>query len=250
MTSAEQIRSRLEDEDEIDLYTDGAELFDAVYSGFQTEDEKEEAVRENFEEGASILDVACGTGILADRLDSDYDVTGLDSSKDMLDIARERGLNADFVQGDMRHLPFRGEFDAVVMFGQPLSHLDSREEVEQAVASAYRALGDDGVLVSEFYDENAGRLGFMEPVIADIEGGKVGMTAKFQDYDDEEASWTGELHFDVYSPDGSTDVVSRQDLLGFNAYEIGEVMTEQGFSVVDDQDFYEGNLSHCIVAHK
>src|SRR5699024_3247942 len=57
------------------------------------------------EEGAAILDLACGTGKLAVEMSKEgYQVTGLDLSEDMLtmayDYALKNGENIQFIQGD------------------------------------------------------------------------------------------------------------------------------------------------------
>ena len=58
------------------------------------------------------LDVACGTGFMTRRLRGE--VTGLDQSDAMLDVAREQAPAATFVQGDALDLPFDGgEFECV-----------------------------------------------------------------------------------------------------------------------------------------
>jgi ubiquinone/menaquinone biosynthesis C-methylase UbiE len=58
------------------------------------------------------LDVACGTGFMTRRLRGD--VTGLDQSDAMLDVAREQVSGATFVQGDALELPFDdGAFERI-----------------------------------------------------------------------------------------------------------------------------------------
>jgi ubiquinone/menaquinone biosynthesis C-methylase UbiE len=58
------------------------------------------------------LDVACGTGFMT-RFHRGQ-VTGLDQSATMLDVAREQVPHADFVQGDALELPFAdGSFERV-----------------------------------------------------------------------------------------------------------------------------------------
>jgi ubiquinone/menaquinone biosynthesis C-methylase UbiE len=58
------------------------------------------------------LDIACGTGFMTRRLRGE--VTGLDQSDAMLDVAREQVPGATFVQGDALALPFAdGEFERV-----------------------------------------------------------------------------------------------------------------------------------------
>jgi demethylmenaquinone methyltransferase/2-methoxy-6-polyprenyl-1,4-benzoquinol methylase len=56
------------------------------------------------------LDVACGTGFMTRNLRGE--VTGLDQSDAMLEVAREQVPEATFVQGDALDLPFAdGEFE-------------------------------------------------------------------------------------------------------------------------------------------
>jgi ubiquinone/menaquinone biosynthesis C-methylase UbiE len=58
------------------------------------------------------LDVACGTGFMTRRLRGD--VTGLDQSDAMLDVAREQVPGVTFVQGDALELPFDdGAFERI-----------------------------------------------------------------------------------------------------------------------------------------
>ncbi len=69
--------------------------------------------------GDRVLDVGCGTGILAreayKRVGSSGHVTGLDLSEDMLSVARVVGPEIDWHLGDAGDLPFNGEsFDVVV----------------------------------------------------------------------------------------------------------------------------------------
>jgi ubiquinone/menaquinone biosynthesis C-methylase UbiE len=61
---------------------------------------------------ARTLDVACGTGFLTRHLPGE--VTGLDQSDAMVEVAREQVPHATFVVGDALHLPFPdGSFERV-----------------------------------------------------------------------------------------------------------------------------------------
>ena len=61
---------------------------------------------------ARVLDVACGTGFLTTHLGSE--VTGLDQSEAMLEVARGRVPWAEFVRGDAFRMPFADHsFDRV-----------------------------------------------------------------------------------------------------------------------------------------
>jgi SAM-dependent methyltransferase len=62
------------------------------------------------------LDAACGTGRHSARLvDLGHEVTGVDASPEMLELARARVLGARFLEGDLRSLPVDdGEVDLAV----------------------------------------------------------------------------------------------------------------------------------------
>jgi len=69
--------------------------------------------------GDHVLDVACGTGVLAreaaKRVGPDGSVTGLDLNDGMLTVARRIQPNIDWRLGDVAAMPFEGDqFNAVV----------------------------------------------------------------------------------------------------------------------------------------
>ncbi len=73
------------------------------------------------------LDVACGTGFLTRHLRGD--ITGLDQSARMLEIAAERRPDAAFVQGDALDLPFEdGAFERLFT-GHFYGHLEEEARV-------------------------------------------------------------------------------------------------------------------------
>jgi len=74
---------------------------------------------------APTLDVACGTGFLTKFLHGE--VTGLDQSPSMLQIARSQAPNACFVQGDALTLPFPPSFVDRVVAGHFYGHLEEEE---------------------------------------------------------------------------------------------------------------------------
>jgi demethylmenaquinone methyltransferase/2-methoxy-6-polyprenyl-1,4-benzoquinol methylase len=74
---------------------------------------------------ARTLDVACGTGFLTRELRGE--VTGLDASEGMIEIARARMPESSFVVGDALSLPFAdGSFDRVFT-GHFYDHLQPGE---------------------------------------------------------------------------------------------------------------------------
>lgn len=69
--------------------------------------------------GDRVLDVACGTGVLAcaaaARAGVDGEVVGLDINPEMLDVARRKGAPVDWRQGCAEEIPYENDsFDQVV----------------------------------------------------------------------------------------------------------------------------------------
>jgi trans-aconitate methyltransferase len=97
--------------------------------------------------GERILDLGCGTGHLTAQIaESGAQVTGVDSSAEMIAAAREAYRNFKFEIADARNLPFRAEFDAV--FSNATLHWVP--EAEEALRSIRRALRPGGRFVAEF----------------------------------------------------------------------------------------------------
>lgn len=62
-------------------------------------------------EGDRALDSCCGTGDISELLASTgANVTGLDFTAEMLDVARKRNGQIKYVQGDAMNLPFDDAF--------------------------------------------------------------------------------------------------------------------------------------------
>lgn len=102
--------------------------------------------------GERLLDVPCGQGRHAHLLaEAGFDVTGLDYSKHLLDIARHRGVasNLRYVQGDMRALPAKwtGRFAAVLNLFTSFGFFFDPVDDLHAMREFARVLQPGGVLV-------------------------------------------------------------------------------------------------------
>ncbi len=96
--------------------------------------------------GERILDLGCGTGVIAERLmRQGCRVLGLDIDADMLRAARVRGVPV--VQGSGERLAFDQEFDAV--FSNAALHW-MRDDPRAVAEGVLRALKPGGRFVAEF----------------------------------------------------------------------------------------------------
>lgn len=76
--------------------------------------------------GERVLDVPCGGGRLSIELTRSYGVhcTGLDISRGFIAEARKSSPGGDWLEGDMRRLPWHGHFDAVMCWGNSFAYFD------------------------------------------------------------------------------------------------------------------------------
>jgi SAM-dependent methyltransferase len=109
-------------------------------------------------EGAEVLDVPCGHGRIANRLAARGAlVTGLDADPFFLERARAdaeaRGVEVEYVQGDMRELVWEDRFDAVVNWFTSFGYFDD-EGNRDWLRAARRTLKPGGRLAIEIHSRD------------------------------------------------------------------------------------------------
>jgi len=102
----------------------------------------------------TILELACGTGILATALArSGYEILGVDRSPNMIAQAQGRAMHvdgADFRIGDMRTLTPPTYYDAVLCMFDSLNYLIEPGDVSAVCAVVAKALRPGGLFVFDF----------------------------------------------------------------------------------------------------
>lgn len=93
--------------------------------------------------GARLLDVPCGNGRHSLALAAlGYRVSGVDLAHGFISEARaaQSGAGAEFIQADMRNLPWQAEFDGAFCFGNSFGYLDhaAMEAFVRAIAGALK----------------------------------------------------------------------------------------------------------------
>jgi len=140
---------------------------------------EERAIRRalhDFPRHGRVLDVACGTGRVTALLVSEgfAEVAGTDVSYAMMDVAKRRLPQVEFVHGDATHLPVDDDsFDGVTCIGL-LMHLDARRRVavlkelarisRGPVVVQYGCVGPFLRVASQILRRPAGGVGY--PVVA------------------------------------------------------------------------------------
>jgi 2-polyprenyl-3-methyl-5-hydroxy-6-metoxy-1,4-benzoquinol methylase len=107
----------------------------------------------NYNKGASILDIGCGTGRHSIELTKRYyKLTGIDISEPQLKRARDNAkslnLSIDFKKHDARELPYFNEFDMVIMiYGGAFPLMETDEMNFEILKNAEKALKTNGKLI-------------------------------------------------------------------------------------------------------
>ena len=104
-----------------------------------------------------VLDLGCGTGKMTLELASrGYDMTGIDYSPEMLDVARTAAEENDndilWLCQDMREFELYGTVDATVCCLDCINHLESVEDLESCFKLVHNYLIPDGIFI---FDINA-----------------------------------------------------------------------------------------------
>ena len=105
----------------------------------------------------TLLDIACGTGRhAAEFAAAGIEVTGVDINEQLLERARERSPEIEFVQQDMTMLDLGGaRFEAVTCLFDSIGYPQHNEPVIATLEAARRHLTADGVLAVEFLNAPA-----------------------------------------------------------------------------------------------
>jgi SAM-dependent methyltransferase len=111
------------------------------------------------EDGASVLDLCCGHGRHAVRLaQRGYRMTGLDLSAYHIRLARkaarEAGVAVEWIQADMRDVPGRNRFDAIVNLFTAFGYFDEEDEDLRVLQGIRRALKPGGRFLIELMNRD------------------------------------------------------------------------------------------------
>jgi SAM-dependent methyltransferase len=105
---------------------------------------------------ARVLDVCCGSGhVTAELARRGYELTGVDSSRELIAIARHHLPQVDFYVQDVRDLQLKGPFDAALSTFDSLNHILSLEDLHAVFSGVYAALKAGGLFVFDMNLEEA-----------------------------------------------------------------------------------------------
>jgi SAM-dependent methyltransferase len=205
------------------------------------------------EPGARILDLACGHGRHAVELARrGFRVTGFDLSEPSLELARGRAaaerVELDLVQGDMRELPWEGEFEAVLSLFTAFGYFSDKADDERVLAQVERVLRSGGSFLLDVVSLFVLARGFRTRHWEELEDGRTWLDAR--DYDHltgrSNVTWT------FVGPGGERSEL-RHSLRIYTLPELAEMLDRAGLDVVEAWGSFEGEPygfeSRRIIVH-
>jgi SAM-dependent methyltransferase len=105
---------------------------------------------------SKVLELACGTGRIAIPLAIDgHEITGLDISKEMLDVAEKKskvkGISVSWICGDMRDFSLEQRFDLIILAGNSLCHLLTIDDFEKCMGAVKKHLAPNGKFIIDVF---------------------------------------------------------------------------------------------------
>jgi ubiquinone/menaquinone biosynthesis C-methylase UbiE len=100
-----------------------------------------------------MLELGCGTGHWTKFFSSkDFNVTGIDTSKTMLDIAKGKNINAKFTIANAQNIPFPDESVQIISSITMLEFVDNQDKVIQEI---YRVLKKNAWFILGFLNKKS-----------------------------------------------------------------------------------------------
>lgn len=94
----------------------------------------------------TLLHLGCGAGGHDTFFKQHFTITGVDLSKGMLKIARDRHPDIEYIEGDMRTIQLNRQFD-VIAIPDSIDYMVSEEDLLQVITNAVFHLKTGGILL-------------------------------------------------------------------------------------------------------
>lgn len=174
-----------------------------------------------------VLDVCCGSGHVTSELAKRrYEITGVDSSAALLEIARRDLPNATFYVQDVRQLQLPETFDAALSTFDSLNHILSLGDLHDVFSGVYATLRVGGLFVFDMNLEEAYALDLHQWLV-NIRHDAVGLSRGMYD----PVTHTAHTELMWFTKNGSTDCwQQRHSIVEERCYEKPDILQALQFA--------------------
>lgn len=109
--------------------------------------------------GYKILDLGSGTGILSDMFYKDgYDVTGVDISKDMIEVSQGKNSNIRYIQFDITNVDLvsklDNKYDFIMCNFDTINYISNKNKLEILFNNCNNLLNEKGIMIFDIVSED------------------------------------------------------------------------------------------------
>ena len=221
---------------------DAAKYYDKIYS-FKDYEQEASKIAQVIEkrlpsEGRRLLDVACGTGKHIEYLKDQFEIEGLDISREMLEIAHVRNPNVTFHQADMTNFDLGKKFDVITCLFSAIGYAKTHKLAGKAIACMSRHLVSGGLLLIEpWFSPETWHAGTVHATLIDEPDLKIArvntsfVKGRISYFD---------MHHLIGTPEGTTHLVEHHELGLFTTEEMKQMLCHAGLSVTYDPEGITG----------
>ena len=223
-----------------EVYARDAYLYDKVYSFKNYEEEAAyllKIARQNCDADEIVwLDVACGTGAHIKYLKKQVSIEGLDRSKSMLEIAREKNIGTKFHRKNMVRFKLGKKYNVITVLYGSIGYVKTLSNLNRTMATMNDHLLQGGLLIVDpWLTPDKWVTGSVHSLLIDEEKFKLARISTSQA--EGKVSYF-DLHYLIGDVGGTRHIVERHELGLFTRNEMNRSFRSNGFDV----DFEEFGL--------
>ncbi len=185
----------------------------------------------------TILELACGTGNITNRLSKrGYDIVGIDISNEMLALAKNKAydlrLDIKYLNQDMRQLDYSKKVDSVICMCDGFNYILEENDLLLVLEKVYSLLKEDGVLIFDISSYHK---------LSEVLGNNV----YAENFEDISYIWQNYFDYETNLCELGLTIFKRQDRL-FSRYQ--EYHYQRAYRVEEILEFlkYTGFINICV----
>lgn len=224
------------------IYGESARYYDAIYERLVDQEAGAAALRGHIARrnplAVSLVEAACGTGLMLERLAPHFAVSGFDQSPEMVERARDRLPSVPLAVADMTTWATSERYDVVVCVGSSIGYVRTGELLRRTLAGFARHLSPGGlILIEPWFPPEIWEDGRQALDIADRPGLKL---ARLATSSRDGVRSVLDLDF-LVGTEGQVERFSERHVMGlFTGDQMRDAFTDAGLTVEHDETYPTG----------